>query len=604
MKIETDSGKEWRVIRKSLSAYHFQLLSVAFLRSACRSLLIFVSFFITTHYIFADDNKPSWIPKIQIYQPPPPEISTSPVFRTVDPQIIQKLIDLLDETTLSQTPTEKDPSLEQLRSFRTPEGLKLSTRYEHLGIALSESLGWEPIKHIRVISEQNLKQRLTTVARWDHTPIIRSIAIISLALIKDKNDIVYFREALWSRNIGIRFAAIEALQVWGFPEAVPVLKEIVEKDESSLLRVVAAHALILLTDPVGLDTLRKNLENKDWLVRALSAKYLGESGTHEDYDLLVSQLSREQALNTNDFVRAEIAIAALKLFPQKVEWERQEKERKKKKKIEATPPVVKTEPKPKKGVVLELEPLVVTAPRLKIPQGELVDSQIDFQLLRMLQQKEDMGISQEMMDQSPAYKDLNYLVTPNGIRLKTRYTLLGYLLTEGLAGTKDFQLLNELTRIARAGKNEDVRSYALIALAYGRDRNDLGLFQDRLRSDFPADRFAAIEALQIWGYPEAESILIGVTKIDTSPLLRVYAAQVVLRMGNLIGKDILVRALDDPDWIVRAMAMRYLGELGGGEDYSKILSYFGLQQKNIVQAEMCSALLRLYAKKIEQEQSE
>ena len=71
-----------------------------------------------------------------------------------------------------------------------------------------------------------------------------------------------------------------------------------------------------------------------------------------------------------------------------------------------------------------------------------------------------------------------------------------------------------------------------------------------------------------------------------------------------MGKDYLLRALDDQEWLVKAMAMRYLGEMGGAEDYSKLLSYFGSNQKNIIQAEMCSALLRLYSKKIEKDRQE
>jgi hypothetical protein len=49
------------------------------------------------------------------------------------------------------------------------------------------------------------------------------------------------------------------------------------------------------------------------------------------------------------------------------------------------------------------------------------------------------------------------------------------------------------------------------------------------------------------------------------------------------------------------MAMRYLGEFGRAEDYGKLLAFLGAQQEPIVQAEMCSALLRLYSKKFEEE---
>ncbi len=552
------------------------------------------------------------MPKIYLYHPPPPEVSTSTVFRSVDPQIINKIIQLLDETNLGKLESGVDnPLLNDLVTFVTPEGFALKNRYTRLGVALSESLGWEQIKHIRVISERNLKERLTLVARWDSSPNVRSIALIALASIKDKNDIVYFREALQSRNIGIRYATIEALVKWGFPDAVATLKELTRRDESLLIRQYAADALGMMGDPSGLQVLRVNLESNDWLVRALSANYLGELGDHNDYEALVNRLDQEQSTsNTNDFVAAEISIAALKLFPQKLAFDKAERERKKRKKQQAkglTPPPQESTGavKPAAGPVLELDPLVVTAPRLKIPEGELVDPRVNYRLLKIVQGKEDLRITQDQGNLSQTYKDLNFLVTPGGIGLKTRYTVLGYLMTEGLAGTKDFQLQDQLMRIAREGTNPDVRCYALIALAYCQDRLHLGLFQNALRRDNSvADRFAAVEALQIWGYQDAVSILTGVARLDSSPIVKAYATQAVWRMGDPIGRDYLLRFLDDPNWLIRAMAMRYLGDLGTGRDYGKLLSYLGSDQPDIVQAEMCTSLLRLYAKKVEEDEKE
>ncbi len=253
-------------------------------------------------YARCEESKPSWIPKIYIYNPPPAEVSTSTVFRTVDPQIIQKLIELLDEQNLGKIEKgDETPILEQLKPMVTPEGLEQKARLLQLGVSLSESLGWEQIKHIRVISEQNLKQRLTTVARWDHTPIVRSIALISLATLRDKNDAVYFREALWSRNIGIRFATVEALKIWGkVDEGVPLLMEVVKRDDSMLVRVSAAKALSWLNDPSGKELLRNYLQDRDWFVRALAANALGEIGNYEDYDFLLNQLSKEPLGNTNE----------------------------------------------------------------------------------------------------------------------------------------------------------------------------------------------------------------------------------------------------------------------------------------------------------------
>ena len=321
-------------------------------------------------------------------------------------------------------------------------------------------------------------------------------------------------------------------------------------------------------------------------MRALAANALGEIGNYEDYDFLLNQLSKEPLGNTNEFVISEIATGVLKLFPQKVAKDKVDREEKKRKKKAALTVQPKVEPpKPIPGLVFELDPLVVTAPRLRIPQGELVDPRVNFQLLKLIREKQDLRISEEQANLSAAYKDLDALVTPKGIRLKARYTVLGYLLTEGLAGTKDFELVDQLMRMVRERKNPDVSSYALIALAYGKDMSHLGLFQDALRSEVVSERFAAVEALQAWALPEAKSILIGVTKMDTSPIVRAYAAQAALRLGDLTGKDYLVRALDD-GMAVRAMAMRYLGELGTAQEYGKVLAYLGSQQRPIVQADV------------------
>lgn len=559
----------------------------------------------------AKSDKASWIPKISIYTPPAVEKSTSPVFRTVDPQIIQKLIQLLDEDNLGKEESVEqktdgefgqNQSIKEIITYVTPEGFKLKNRYTRLGVALSESLGWEQIKHVRVISEQNLKQRLTTVARWDHSPNVRSIALIALASLKDKNDVVYFKEALWSRDVGIRYATIEALLNWGDPQAIAILQGLA-KDESYLIRIAAAGALAKLGDADAMQSLRTNLQDKDWFIRSLAAKYLGEEGDHTDYERLLNQLDREQIELSNEFVASEIAIAALKLFPKELEFQKQEKERRRRKNAAPAPePEVKSEVKPKQNVLLELVPLVVTAPRLKIPKYEPVDPRINFKLLKILQNKSEIRISAEDAARSISYQDLDKLRTPNGVLLKTRYTVLGYLLTEGLAGSKEFEIQDALISIARDSKDASVRAFALTALAYCRDQNHLYIFQNALRSDTPADRFAATEALMIWGFPEAVSVLSGVTKLDRSPVIRAYAAQAVLRLGNPIGRDFLIPLLDDRDWVARAMAMRYLGELGSGEDYNKMLGYLTSDQKPIVQAEMCSALLRLYAKRYEEQQ--
>ena len=46
----------------------------------------------------------------------------------------------------------------------------------------------------------------------------------------------------------------------------------------------------------------------------MAARYIGENGTAEDYDLLLNRVDQEV---TNDFVVAEFCVSALKLYPKK-----------------------------------------------------------------------------------------------------------------------------------------------------------------------------------------------------------------------------------------------------------------------------------------------
>jgi hypothetical protein len=84
----------------------------------------------------AEDKGPTWLrPKISIYQPPQVEASTSPVFRSVDPQIIQKLIDLLEKTanatqdTVPTTPTPTTTTTPTPTTTTTPTATATTTKY-------------------------------------------------------------------------------------------------------------------------------------------------------------------------------------------------------------------------------------------------------------------------------------------------------------------------------------------------------------------------------------------------------------------------------------------------------------------------------------------
>ena len=244
------------------------------------------------------------------------------------------------------------------------------------------------------------------------------------------------------------------------------------------------------------------------------------------------------------------------------------------------------------NLYIELEPLVVTAPRLKIPPTLLIDGRINAVLIDLLQNKANARPSALDL-QDPSIQTLNSLASPAGFLLKTRYTELGFLLTEGLAGTADLILREKILGVARTGSNPQVRAAALMAVSYDRKPSDRGLFQEALLSQDITVRFGAVEALSNWGFPDAAVDIGNVARLDPSGPLRVYAAQALYRLGDAAGRDVLFRGADDGDWVVRAMSVRYLGQYGAASDYDKILFHLSNEQNNFVRSEMCGTLLKL-----------
>lgn len=250
------------------------------------------------------------------------------------------------------------------------------------------------------------------------------------------------------------------------------------------------------------------------------------------------------------------------------------------------------------GLLLELEPLTITAPRVRA-QRDFIDPRINQHLLRLLQQRMDARPdSTAQLDASIG--NLNKLSTLTGYGLKTRYTELGFLLTEGLAGTTEFQLQSELEKAARLAKNAQTRAASLVALAYAKDLRYLGLFQGALSDPNITVRFAALEALLILGDPSVQLQLGGAARNDLSIAAQIYAAAGMWRMGDSFGKEILLRFLDSQDWFTRAMATYYIGEMGGGYEYRRLLRDLSRETDPAVRAEMGAALLKLMPKKDQQ----
>jgi hypothetical protein len=239
-----------------------------------------------------------------------------------------------------------------------------------------------------------------------------------------------------------------------------------------------------------------------------------------------------------------------------------------------------------------LEPLVIKAPRLKIKNPLALDPQINQQLLRLLQQRMDARPdSQAQLDASIG--NLAKLSTATGYKLKTRYTELGFLLTEGLAGVTDIQLSSELEKVARQGTNVQTRAAAMTALAYTHDLRYLPLFQGALLDLNITVRFGALESLLILGNPAVQFQVGNAARTDSSFPIQIYAAAGMWRQGDIYGREILLRLAQHSDWFVRAMAIRYLGEMGTAEEYRKILQWLSFESNPMVRAESCSALLNL-----------
>jgi HEAT repeat protein len=524
----------------------------------------------------------------QAYRPAPGSLAMStstPNELAVDAQITANLVRLAEthsnfhrdlSTATSGTP-EGDILL-----VGSPIGYNLRNRFLDLGIPLAEAFA--------ASGDPVFRSQLIEMARWDRDDESRAAALIALARWHDISHLQIFNEALVHLDPGVRFAALEALVTWNHPrEAMVLLAAASERDTEPLLRVYAAAGLARLGDAAGLARLRLFLDDPSWLVKAMAAKYIGENGTAEDYSLLLNRVDGEMG---NDFVVAEYCVSALKLYPKKKAADEK-----------AVPErATRVESKPVDGnlvmddaMAFQLDPLVVTAPRVRA-QVDLIDPRINAQLLRLLSQRMDARPdSAAQLDASIG--NLNKLTTLTGYNLKTRYTELGFLLTEGLAGSTDYQIQMQLENVVRQGTNVQTRAASLLALAYSKDLRYSTLIQSALVDANPTMRFAAIESLLVMGDPSAELQLAGASRTDASVPIQLYAAAGMWRMGDIFGRELLLRMYQNSDWLTRAMADHYLGEMGGGDEYRRLQRELDGENDPAVKAEILDALVKLNPKK-------
>lgn len=241
--------------------------------------------------------------------PAPGTSPLAPGETRLDPAISNALLRLAEERRSLKrdlTKIEGTPVADIL-TVGSPIGYSLRNRFLNVGIPLGDAFSHS--------TDPAFRAQLLELSRWDRDGESRAAALIALARTHDLKYLQVFNEALIHLDPGVRFGALEALVVFEHPrEAMPLLAAASERDSEPLLRVYASAGLARMGDAAGLHRVRAFLDNPSWVVKAMAAKYLGELGTSEDYDLLRSRISREVG---NDFVVAEYCVSALKLWPKK-----------------------------------------------------------------------------------------------------------------------------------------------------------------------------------------------------------------------------------------------------------------------------------------------
>lgn len=239
----------------------------------------------------------------------------------------------------------------------------------------------------------------------------------------------------------------------------------------------------------------------------------------------------------------------------------------------------------------ELDPIVITAPRRRVEEDRL-DPRINRTLLKLLRDNKELRPGAQIAVDS-SIENLGKLVTQTGHKLKTRYTELSFLLLEGLAGVKDFQLQNELQRVTLAGENPQLRASALVALAYTKDSRFMADIQPAILDQNVTVRLGALEALLLMDDPSAQAQVAQMGRDDAAMAIRVIAAAEDWRKGSAFSRQLMRDYAQNADWFVRSLAIRYIGELGRGFEYRQLQGQLISETDPIVRAELAGALLQL-----------
>jgi HEAT repeat protein len=230
--------------------------------------------------------------------------------------------------------------------------------------------------------------------------------------------------------------------------------------------------------------------------------------------------------------------------------------------------------------------------------GSEIDPQISAALIQLAEERRSFRRDLAGAQGQPI-GDLLAVGSPVGFTLRNRFLNLGIPLAEAFARNPDPAFRAQLLELSRWDRDGESRANALIALARTGELKYLQVFNEALIHLDPAVRFGALEALVAWGHPrEAMPLLAAASERDTEPLLRVYASAGLARLGDSAGLHRLRAFLDSPSWLVRAMAAKYIGDLGEAQDYDDLLGRVDREVGNdFVVAEYCVSALKLYPKK-------
>ena len=230
--------------------------------------------------------------------------------------------------------------------------------------------------------------------------------------------------------------------------------------------------------------------------------------------------------------------------------------------------------------------------------GEVrLDPAISNALIKLAEDRRSLRRDLTKVEGTPV-GDILTVGSPIGYSLRNRFLDVGIPLGEAFAASTDPAFRAQLLELSRWDRDGESRAAALIALARTHELKYLQVFNEALIHLDPAVRFGALEALVVWEHPrEAMPLLAAASERDTEPLLRVYAAAGLARMGDVAGLHRVRGFLDNPSWVVQALAAKYLGELGTSEDYDTLRSRIPSAQNDFVVAEYCVSALKLWPKK-------